>query len=323
MPQARGTQTTIAQFDETVYGADPGSPAGQKLFVTPPFGLQSQQNLLDSNTLTASRDRARPVIGNQNVTGPLNTELSAQEQGKILRHAMGANVTTGAAPYVHTMTLGDLPISMLLEKDHGANISGAGRFEKFNGCRVGSVQFNFPNEGFCTASYNIIGSKSVLASAALDATLDDLGHTSFSAFEGTILEGGGAIATVTDCQINLNNELDESVFVIGGLGVRRALPEGFSTVTGTLTALFEDSTLLAKAINGTQSSLAITLSRGTGLGSAGNEFMSFTVNQLLYERASPIIEGPSGIKLVSPFKGFRVGATSAFTVVVKNAVAVI
>ncbi|MFH0351030.1 MAG: phage tail tube protein [Chromatiales bacterium] len=322
MPQARGTQTAFALYPESVYGTDPGTPSGQKLHLVS-FGLQSNQALLDSNTLTAKRDRVRPIAGNLAVAGPMVLELSAQSQGTLLWNAMGANTTEGAGPYTHTLTLGDLPVSMLLEKDHGANITGVGRFERFNGCRIASVGFDFANEGFQTANFQLTGSKSVLAAAALSATPEDNGHTSFSAFEGSIIEGGAPIATVTSASINLDNELDDSVYTVGGLGVRRALPEGFATVSGTLTALFEDTSLLMKAINSTQSSLVITLSRGTGLGDAGNESMSFSANQLLYERSSPPIEGPRGLLLTQPFKAFRVADSSAFTIVIKNAVAVL
>jgi len=99
-----------------------------------------------------------------------------------------------------------------------------------------------------------------------------------------------------------------------------ALPEGFSTVSGTITALFESDALLTKAINGTESSLKIALSRGTGLGSAGNEYMELFVQQLQFERTSAPIEGPNGLLLTMPFQAYISGSTSALQAVVKNTV---
>lgn len=322
MPQARGTQTTVAIYEETTYGVDPGTPDGKKLYVVS-SALSGSQSLLDSNTLNSTRSRTRPARGNINVSGALPVEIGAENIGTLLKHAMGVNATTGVGPYTHTLTLGSLPVGLMIEHDYGSNISGSGRYEKFNGCRVGSVDLSFPTEGYCTASFDINGAKSTLASAPLDATYTDTGHTPFSSFQATILEGGAAIATVTTCSIKLDNGLDESVYAIGGGGVRRALPEGFASITGSITALFEDATLLNKAINDTSSSLKITLSRGTGLGAAGNESIEFLVQNLVYERTSPGIQGPQGLLVQLPFRGFRSGVDNGMQVIIKNAVATI
>lgn len=322
MPQARGSQTVFALYEETTYKTTPGVPDGKKLYLVS-CGVQAQQNRINPNTLTGSRERSAPSAGNINVGGSMTMELSAQSMGTPLKHMMGANTTTGAGPYTHTMTLGDLPVGFILEKDFGSNISGSGRVQYYNGCRIARGTFNFPQEGYCTGQFDIIGAKETAASAALDATLTDNGHTSFSAFSATIQEGGGAIATVTQASIVVDNELDESVFCVGAAGERSALPEGFATVSGSITALFDSATLLNKAINGTETSLKITLSRGTGLGSAGNESMEFFVQQMLYERVSPPIEGPGGILITLPFKAYYTSPNSALKITLKNAVATI
>lgn len=322
MPQARGTQTVVALFEESTYATDPGAPDGKKLYVVS-SGLKGSQSLINSNTLDASRSRTRPSRGNIDAGGQIQTEVSAENIGTLLKHSMGSNTTTGTGPYTHTLTLGSLPTGLVIEHDFGSNISGTGRYEKFNGVRVGRASFSFPTEGICTANFDMKGAKTTLGSAPLDATLTDPGHTPFSSFQATILEGGSAIATVTDCTIDIDNELDAGVYAIGGAGQRRALPEGFSTVSGSITALFEDATLLTKAINDTASSLKITLSRGTGLGSAGNESIEFLVQNLVYERTSASIDGPSGLKITLPFQAFRSGGANGLQVIIKNALATI
>jgi len=321
MPQARGTQTSTVLVEESTYNTVPGTPAGQLLYITGNT-IQAQQNRLDSNTLSSSRERTAPSAGNINVAGDLSFELGAESLGTVMKHIMGTNVTTGADPYVHTMELGDLPAGFIIEKDFGSNISG-NRYQYYTGCRVASASFDFPVEGFATGTVSVIGSGEVADSSPLDASVDDNGHTSFSAFDASIQEGGGAIAVVKSATINVDNGLDDSVYVIGGAGTRAALPEGFGTVTGSITALFDSVTLLNKAINGTESSLQITLSRGDGLGSSGNESIDFTVNQLLYERTSPPITGPQGIEITLPFKAYLSSSTSALGVVIKNAVATV
>lgn len=322
MPQARGSQSAVAIFDESTYATDPGAPDGTKLYIVD-SGVRAAQSLLLPNSLTSTRARSRSKRGNVNVSGSVNTEISAENIGKILKHAMGANTTTGAGPYTHTLTIGSLPVSMVLEHDFGANISGAGRYEKFNGCRIRGASFNFPQEGYCTASFDVLGAKRTLGSAALDATITDNGHTPFSSFEGSMQEGGSAIATVTQLQFSIDNDLDDSVYCWGGSGQRRAAPEGFATISGTLTALFEDAMLINKGINDTASSIKVTLTRGTGLGSSGNESIEFFLQNLVYEQTSPGIPGPRGLLLSLPFQGFITGGTSPLQVTIKNAISAI
>ncbi len=222
-----------------------------------------------------------------------------------------SDTITVVAAYKHVFTIGDLPAGFTFEKDFGANIAGTGRVEKFNGCRIATGTFDFPQEGYCTANFDVKAANSTLQSAALDATPEDNGHTSFSAFRlATLEEGGAAIAKVKSHNYVLNNELDEDGYVQGGSnsGIRVDMSEGFATVTGQITAIFDDATLLTKAINSTASSLRSVLKRGDGFGTAGNESIEFLVSAMEYERASPEVSGPGGILQQLNFKAYGSGS---------------
>ncbi len=322
MGQARGSQTRVALYQEAPYGQDPGTPDGQLVYFTS-FGLAKQQNRVDSNILSGTRAREEPFLGNVNVSGPVQTEIGAESIGTLLKHLMGANVSSGAGPYTHTLTIGDLPIGLTMEPDYGAEITGSGRFVKYNGCRINQGQFEFPTEGACTASFDIVGSDGVPAATALDATLTDNGHTTFSSFSAAIEEGGASVANVKSVSLTVSNELDQDGYVLGGGGKRNSLPESFSTVSGTLTAVFDSANLMNKTLNDTQSSLKVTLSRGDGLGSAGNESIEFLVQQMKYDPTTPPIDGPGGIEISLPFKAFKVGADLGLQITLKNALATI
>lgn len=325
MPQARGVDVALALYEEATYATEPGSPVGKKLYPTK-YNVVPKQNLLDSNTLNAERSRSEPSRGNIDVDGTFSCEVAAEWMGTLLKHALGEVDTTGAGPYEHVITIGNLPVGLTLEKDNGPNISGAGRFERQNGCKVAKVDFNFPTEGYITADFAFKGSKFVtpLPSAALDATPDDPGHSPFTSFEITLLEEGGvAVATIKEAKLSLDNGLDDSIYVIGGLGTRRALPEGFTTLTGSVTGLFEDATLIAKAIAGTETSLLIRASRGTGDGSAGNESIEWLIQQMKYELAGVPVEGPLGLLVPLNFKGYRKTTDRGLQITLKNAVATI
>ena len=320
MPQAQGAQTNFYLYDEDTYGADPTTPDANKIYLKS-CGLKVQQNKLQPETLTGSRTQSKPDNGNVDVTGPLVHELGAESVGKLLKHAFGSVATTGTGPYTHTYSIGSLPTGFTLEKDHGAAISGTGRFEKFQGCRVASLDINMPQEGYVELTFNVQGASSTLTSAALDSTPTDNGHTPFSmASLATILEGGSAIATVKELKMTLDNDLDADGYTLGSGGVRTQLPEGKALVSGTLTAVFDSASLLTKAENSTASTLKVTFSRGSGDGSAGNEYVEFSIGALVYERTSPAVDGPKGLVVEMSFTGYD---SSAIAAVLKNAVAAV
>lgn len=320
MARVTGANSTFAIFEEQVYGVDPVSPDAKKLYLTN-MGLDSTRKLIDDETLTSSRTRGKPFNGNIDVNGSLEAVLSAQATGLLFKHMFGTVVHSGAGPYTHTYTVGALPESFGVEVDYGSVISGAGRYVRYNGLRINKAAFKFPTEGACTVSFDVLGAATTSFAAPLDATITDSGHTAWSVFNATIKEGGAVSAQVKTLDFDLMNDLDSDGYVIGSAGKRVDAIEGFSTISGTLTALFKDTVLLDKAAAGTTSSLEITLTRGDGLGTANNESMTFTIPNLLYEQKKPGIQGPKGVLITLPFKAFGVGVLGGMQLVVKNAVA--
>lgn len=321
--QARGIDFVGGFYEETVYGVEPGAPAAMKVYLKS-FGLEPSQNLIDSETLDPNRSRVKPSAGNLNPSGDLVAELAAEWMGKIFKHAIGPVTTTGAGPYSHLFKIGALPAGFTFERDHGSQIAGVGRFERYNGNRFSKWDINIPVEGYAIFTGSGIGRDSAPYAAALDASYDDLGHTPFTAFDVTVVdEGGSAIASVQKAKFSGDNDLDDSLYVLGGAGRRRALPEGFATVTYEITALFESYDLIQKARDRTQTAFKVKFSRGDGLGTAGNESIEIHVTKGLLELKGTPVDGPKGILATLPGKAFRLGADNGLEVTVKNAVAVV
>lgn len=84
--------------------------------------------------------------------------------------------------------------------------------------------------------------------------------------------------------------------MLGGGGNRSCLPEAFCDINGAITLLFRDLDVFNKALNGAATSLKFTLGRGDGLGSLGNESITFFINLMEYELSAPPIESPGGIE---------------------------
>jgi hypothetical protein len=315
---ARGSNTYIAMFEESTYNTVPSSPYGTIIHTTG-TSIKGSQTINTSNTLRSNRTPLRGVRGNLDVTGDISVEVSPENIGWLLRHLMGGYTVTGTGPYVHSLIPGALPVGMLLERDFGSAISGSGRFERFGGCRVSQAKVSIPKEGFVTATFSINGASQTLSATTLDSILNDSNHNPFSASEVTaITEGGSATSVIQSLDLTISNNLDTSQYTLGSGTIRKALDEGMISVSGSLTALFSDTSIFTKMVNGTTSSLSFTLSRGTGLGAAGNESLAITLSNVDYERSSPEISGPAGILLSANFSGY---GTNIISMVLKNSVA--
>lgn len=321
MPQASGSNAQIIYDEESTYKSDPGSPDCKMLpFVNSDLSLK--RNLFSSEAITSSRNPKKPGRGNYDVGGAIALEVNPYIAA-ILKHIMGANTTTGSDPYTHTMKVGALPVALVF--DVGFTDLATPKYFKYNGCRLNKFSVTFTPEGIVKASIDVLGAKETVGTSPLDATPIDLGHKPFDAFEVTPLEAGGAIVVLQECTINLENNLDGGVYVIGGAGERRALPEGKVKVSGNIKALFEDDSLYTKAIGHTESSLKMTMSRGDGAGSAGNESLEIHTPELVYAPKAPGVPGPEGIFLNLDFEGYYDDSSeaSALQMILKNTQATI
>lgn len=169
-------------------------------------------------------------------------------------------------------------------------------------------------------------SNGTLGGVTLDSSIADLGHSPFDGFTiSTVQEGGADIAVVTNIELNIENNLDGSNFVIGGGGIRRSVPEGKIKVSGKITCLFESMATYIKAMRSTESSIKLVYEHGTGAGTDGNEYLEFDIPELYFSKETPVIEGDQGILYNGPFEAFYdddAGA-SAMTITLKNAEATI
>lgn len=217
-------------------------------------------------------------------------------------------VTTPATTYKHTLKFGGALPSIFVEK----GFSDIAQWFKYNGCKIGKMSLSATPEGFQKIGFDLVGSKETVGTSAFDATAADLGKSSFSGFMiGTIEEGGSTIANVTKIDFAAENGLDTGVYVIGGLGLRSALPEGTVKVSGTIEALFENTTLYTKAVNSTESSLKIIYNLGTGAGTAGNESIEFKLPELIFKQDAPTISGDKGVLVSLPFEAYYQNSTEA------------
>lgn len=305
MAQARGRKAQFLLDYETIFGADPVAPAA----IAMPFnsiGIKANQNLTEDNTIRNRRDPAMPTRGNIDVAGDIVVPVDLRAIGHWFKAAFGAPVTTGAsAPYTHTWKPGDAQPSLVLER----GFTDIGVYEKFNGCKVGKLAFSVGGDSELTSTVTIMGATQTVGATAYDETPTPITLTKFAQFQASIKEGGTAIAVVTQASLDIELNLDGDQYAIGGAGARSDIPEGIMQVSGTLTAMFKDSALLAKAVAGTESSLEITLTSGASS-------LKFELPEIMYGRTSPTVEGPQGVRIELPYRAYYEDAAAAAAIVV-------
>ena len=305
MAQQRGTTVRLIYDTEATFKTTPASGSSLILpYVKESFRMS--RNLISSNTIRSGRNPQQPLRGNRDVSGTIDFELSPQ-YGLLLKHVFGTTATTGS--YVHTYTIGDLPAGMVVEK-YFPDLAVPYYF-LYNGCKINSFKVAIRPEGMISASVDVIGAKETLSSGtSFDPNPTDRGHTPFDGFECTITEGGSSLGIGTEINFAIDNGLDGNSYVIDGTGERYSLPEGFAKVTGSLKCLFDSVAMYNKAINHTETSLVVTLTKGTGAGTAGNEKLIFNFDEMIFKPSAPTVDGPTGMLVSLDFEAYYNNATA-------------
>ncbi len=319
-PQARGSNSRLIFDQETTFGTTPAAPAAQvAYFENEGFAQTIEQ--IESAIIRGNRNPTAPLRGNRSVSGSIATELAPVGQGVWLKHLMGSVATTGDGPYEHVFKIGTLPVGLCFEKQ----FLDLDKFVLYNGVRVASASFDFAPSGKIAVSYSFAGQKETVGDTSFDAAPVDLGHSPFEGFHAAIEEGGSTIGVVTAAKLEINNDLQTDQYVIGGGGLVHGLPEGIVKVSGSLTALFDSMALYDKAVAGTESSLKVTLTKGDGLGSEGNESLEFFVPELRFQANTPTINDSKGLLIELPFMAYfdDAAAATALQITLKNSQATI
>lgn len=294
MAQAQGYRAQLGLDFETTFATTPTTPNGIMMPIES-SKIVAKQSLIEDKTIRGIRDAAQPALGNIDVSGSVVVPLDEIGIGYWLRAMFGAPTTTGSAdPYTHVFKPGFTQPSLVLEQA----FPDIGKYFLYNGCKVNKFSTSFEvNNNQLSATIEVMGAKETIGSAPFDISLTVNSLLKFGNFQAAIKEGGATLATVTKVDLNVDMGLDGSIYTLGCNGFRGNITEGLMNISGTVTALFDSVTLLNKAVNGTTSSIELTVTSGT-------HSLDISLPEVIYERTSPTIEGAKGILLSMPFRAY-------------------
>jgi hypothetical protein len=304
---ADGSRHSLRMVAESSYGVTPSNPVfdyirhtGTTLGLTKE-GLQSEE-LRDDRQISDFRHGARQVGGD------ISIELSYGSFDKILEALLGGTWTA------NVLKAGTTRRSFTLERFFGDILPANKPYHRFTGVEFNTLQLQINANAIVTGTIGVVGKDMVTDTAIVPgATYNAVSTTSpLDSFTGTLNEAGTPIAVITEIQLNLDNGLDPR-FVVGSKTTLRP-SIGRSNVSGTITAYFENSLLLDKFINETESSILFNLPDGVG------NNLKFTLPRIKYNGGQPDVQGEGPITLSMPFQALLDAATGTNIIIEREPV---
>lgn len=139
-----------------------------------------------------------------------------------------------------------------------------GQYMLYRGCAVNALKLSIQPGEIVTGSVTLLGKDMVQATAPHATIVTPPGTGSpFDAFTGVLLEGGVVVANVTGVELDVSN--GRSTKGVVGQASPTEVHEGAFTVSGSLSAYFQDATLLNRFIDEEESSLEVLLRDHNGV----------------------------------------------------------
>lgn len=247
-----GSRHQLSYIEEVTPGVTPSTPAFQRLRHTS-CGLKLSKNTLQSEEIRSDRQISDLRHGAYQVGGGVAGELSDGTYDDLLEAALGGSWSSDV------LEAGTTRRYFTLER----HFSDIGQYQRFTGCEVNTMSLTVSPEAMAQLNFEFQGRSMGTASTAITgSTYGALTTASpMDGFNGTIQEDGSGIAIITELSLQLENGLTPQN-VIGSAEVAKN-SIGRSNVTGSITAFFEDLSLLNKFVNETESSIQVQLSDGT------------------------------------------------------------
>lgn len=225
----------------------------------------------------------------------------------IVDDAAGESVTI--ATVEGRLKAGTTRRSFTVERFFGDILTVDKPYHRFTGVEFNTMSLAINANAMITGSFGVLGQNMATDTAIVaGATYNPATTTSpLDSFTGTLQENGTPIAVITEIQLNAENGL-EARFVVGSKqSIRPSI--GRSNVSGQVTAYFENSTLLDKFINETESSIVFELPDG-----AGNQY-TVTLPRIKYTGGQPDVDGEGPITLSMPFQAL-LDATTGTNIII-------
>jgi hypothetical protein len=293
MAFAQNSRSRLTVAAETAFGVLPTSPVFYDLPMRS-HSLALTKERLQGQDIRANRMQNIDRHGHRGVGGSVEVDLRRGDYDLLLESAFFNSFDTN-----DHLTIGTTPRFLAFE-DAALDVT---QFRQFSGCLVNTATFNIAPNQMVQTTFDIVGRDMVQASASLDASPTvPQGFEPFDSYNGVLLEGGigtnDDLCVVSALQFSISNDITPAhVILCEGNADRAAQMQfGMATVEGTMTAYYEDATLINKFINETETSLSVTVDDPTG-----SNGYTFYFPRIKYNGATVPVTGTGSRLIELPF----------------------
>jgi Phage tail tube protein len=201
MAGVAGNVYTLAFAKQSAKGTPAGAAAGFRKKLTG-GELGPQRQFLTLQETDASRQQGDTVVVGAQVEGEPECYVRPADFGLIAYAALGALSTTGAGPYVHTITPAQRPPYLTVRKNLGAGTI----IDQYNDVTIGTLELSGGAGQACMAKFACMGLAAVLGTT--DSTAAVVSDHVYTYPEVSVSLGGSAPNTVEAFSLNSNNNAD-------------------------------------------------------------------------------------------------------------------
>lgn len=293
MPFAQGSRTRLSVSQETSFGVLPSSPQFTEIpFKTHSLSLTKER--VQGEDIRSNRMLAIDRHGNRSAGGSIEVDMRRGDYDIFLESVMFNTFDTS-----DELVIGTTPRFISIE-DAALDIT---QFQHYQGMAVNTASFSIAPNQMVQTTFEMVGKDMVQSGTAQDATVTaPQGFEPFDSYNGALFEGGTGtgdlICNISALDFSITNSLAPvySIMCAANNSSAAQLEYGMAMVEGTLTAYYEDATLINKFLNETETSLSITLDDPT----QSNGY-TFIMPRVKYNGANTPVANPQSRFIEIPF----------------------
>ena len=300
MAFAQGSRSQLA------YGVQSDFTTAATSFTNLPFTTHSLNLAKDRVAGTDIQADRMPRVdrhGNRSVGGDIVADLRHAEYDSLIQAALMSNndfdtgftAGDGSTTVTNAAIVGTTPTYLTFE-DYAADIDQA---RLFTGCSVNTMGVSLAPNQMVTTTFGIVG-RDMSISATQKTVTASAGNEPFDAYSGDIKLGsvgtlGSALTLITALDFTLTNGFNPTQVI--GESTASSLEFGTASLEGTVSAYFEDATLIERFLNETESALEVSV------GDPAGNTLTFKMPRIKINSADVGVDGPASRIITLSFIG--------------------
>lgn len=245
-----------------------------------------------SKGLKAGRSvQFRAARGVVHIAGPVVMELPNANVAAWMKHMFGSVSTSGAGPYVHTLTPGDLTGQSMTVQIGRPSTDGTVRAFTYAGTKIADWEIAANLNDYVLLTSTLTAKSETTATGLASASYASA--TAPFVFTGAVVSGAGAPAAVNTFTLKANNGLNATREGAGSAAIREQVPHAFRDYSGVMTCEFDSLARYADFVAQTQRALVFTFTSGA-------DTLVITMNVELTGE-TPVVAGPDILILPVPY----------------------